>query len=50
MVVDANLSREEMEKAALASEKVQKYLEGCEIKKIIVVPARIISIIAVPKK
>ena len=48
--VIATASKEEMEKAALASEKVQKYLDGCEIKKIIVVPARIISIIAVPKK
>ena len=48
--VIATASKEEMEKAALASEKVQKYLDGCEIKKIIVVPARIISIIAAPKK
>ena len=48
--VVATAGKEEMEKAALASEKVQKYLESCEIKKIIVVPARIISIIAVPKK
>lgn len=48
--VIATAGKEEMEKAALASEKVQKYLDGCEIKKIIVVPARIISIIAAPKK
>ena len=46
----ASASKEDMEQAALASGKVKKNLEGMEIKKIIVVPARIISIIAAPKK
>lgn len=48
--ITANASKEEMEKAALASEKIQKNLQGMEIKKIIAVPARIVSIIAAPKK
>jgi len=46
----AAASKEETEKAARASEKIQKYLNGCEIKKIIIVPARIVNFIAVPKK
>ena len=48
--ISASASKEEMEKAALASEKIQRNLQGMEIKKIIVVPARIISLIAAPKK
>ena len=46
----ASASKKEMEEAALASEKIKKNLEGMEIKKIIAVPARIVSIIAAPKK
>ncbi len=46
----ASASKDEMEKAALSSEKIKKNLEGMEVKKIIVVPARIVSIIAAPKK
>ena len=48
--IAANASKEEMEKAALSSEKIKRNLEGLEIKKIIVVPARIVSIMAAPKK
>ena len=48
--VPANAAKEEMEKAALASEKVQRSLTGFEIKKIIVVPGRMVSIVAAPKK
>ena len=48
--IAANASKEEMEKAALSSEKIKRNLEGMEIKKIIVVPARIVSIMAAPKK
>ena len=46
----ASASKKEMEEAALASEKIKKNLEGMEVKKIIAVPARIVSIIAAPKK
>lgn len=48
--IAANASKEEMKKAALSSEKIKRNLEGMEIKKIIVVPARIVSIMAAPKK
>lgn len=46
----ATASKEETEQAARASEKVQKYLQGTEIKKVIIVPGRIVNFIAVPKK
>ncbi|MBO7238582.1 MAG: leucine--tRNA ligase [Elusimicrobiaceae bacterium] len=46
----ATASKEETEQAARASEKIQKYLEGTEIKKVIIVPGRIVNFIAVPKK
>ena len=42
-------SKEEIEKTAMASDKIQKYLETSEIKKVIVVPGRIINIIVAPK-
>lgn len=48
--VATTATREEIEKAALASAKVQRSLEGLEIKKIIVVPGRMVSIVAAPKK
>ena len=50
VAVPAGASKEEIEKIALASEKVQRNLEGFEIKKIIVVPGRMVSVVAVPKK
>ena len=46
----ATASKEETEQAARNSEKIKKYLEGTEIKKIIIVPGRIVNFIAVPKK
>ena len=42
--------KEEIEKLALASAKVQRNLEGLEVKKVIVVPGRMVSIVAAPKK
>ena len=48
--VATTATREEIEKAALASAKVQRSLEGLEIKKIIVVPGRMVSVVAAPKK
>ncbi|WP_428074357.1 leucine--tRNA ligase [Candidatus Avelusimicrobium luingense] len=48
--VAATASREEIEKIALASPKVKRNLEGLEIKKVIVVPGRMVSIVAAPAK
>jgi len=48
--VNRNASQKEMEEIALASEKVQHHLQGLEIKKVIVVPGRMISLVAAPKK
>lgn len=48
--VPTNASREDIEKAALASAKVQRSMEGLQIKKIIVVPGRMVSIVAAPNK
>ncbi|MBI1223911.1 MAG: leucine--tRNA ligase [Bacteroidetes bacterium] len=41
----ANMSKEELEKAALELDKVQKWLEGQAVKKVIVVPGRMINIV-----
>lgn len=43
--LDASLSKEEIEKAALSSPEVSKLLEGAELKKVIVVPGRIINLV-----
>lgn len=48
--IPSNAAKEEIEKLALASAKVQRNLEGYEVKKIIVVPGRMVSIVAIPKK
>ncbi len=41
----ADMSKEEVEKAALADEQTAKFLDGKEIKKIIVVPGKIVNIV-----
>lgn len=41
----AGMSKEELEKAALELDKVQKWLEGQAVKKVIVVPGRMINIV-----
>ena len=48
--IPSNASKEEVEKLAMASAKVQRNLEGCEVKKVIVVPGRMVSIVAIAKK
>ena len=48
--VASTASREELEKAALTSAKVLRSLEGFEVKKVIVVPGRMVSLVAAPKK
>ena len=45
LAVPADLSKEEVEKRALADDAVQKALNGAEPKKIIVVPGRIINVV-----
>ena len=39
-------AREELERLALASDKVQRALDGAEVKKIIVVPDRLVNLVA----
>lgn len=50
LLISRNAPREEIEQQALASAKVQSYLKELEIKKVIVVPGRMVSIVAAPKK
>ena len=50
LLVSRNAAREEIEQKALALAKVQSYLKELEIKKVIVVPGRMVSIVAAPKK
>lgn len=50
VAVPADAAREKIEKIALASAKVTRSLEGLEVRKIIVVPGRMVSIVATPKK
>jgi len=44
-LLPADLSQAELEKAALASEKIQRLLEGKNPKKVIVVPKRLVNIV-----
>src|ERR1017187_295933 len=46
MDVPAQISREDLEKIALANERVQEHLAGKQIKKIIVVPGKLVNIAA----
>ncbi len=43
--VPADISREEMERLALASPRVQQYLDGGQPKKVIVVPGRLVNVV-----
>ena len=44
--VDVAMSREELEPLVMASEKVQKYLAGKPVKKFILVPKKLVNIVA----
>jgi leucyl-tRNA synthetase len=44
--ISAEADQEAIKKEALAQENVQKHLEGKDIKKIIVVPQKLVSIVA----
>ncbi len=45
-LVPKNASKSEIEKIALADEKIVKLLEGKEVKRVIVVPGRLVNIVA----
>ncbi len=46
LTVAAGLPREELEALALASDKVQRALDGAEVRKVIVVPDRLVNVVA----
>ena len=46
LVVAKGTSREELERLALASDKVQRALDGADVKKVIVVPDRLVNLVA----
>ena len=43
--MDANISREDMEKVALESEKVKATIEGKNVVKVIAVPKKLVNIV-----
>ncbi len=45
LVLPTSLSKEEIEQEALQAPEAQRWIEGCSVKKIIVVPGRIINIV-----
>lgn len=45
ITVGLNTSKEEVEKLALSDKKVRSYIEGKEIKKVIIVPKKLVSIV-----
>ncbi|MCY1670493.1 leucine--tRNA ligase [Novosphingobium sp. SL115] len=45
LTVAKGTAKEELERLALASEKVQRALEGAEVKKVIVVPDRLVNLV-----
>ena len=47
VTVPADADRETIEQAALANENVQKFTEGKSIKKIVVVPKKLVNSVAV---
>lgn len=46
LVVDAAITQDQLKEAALASENVEKHIEGKEIVKVIVVPKKLVNIVA----
>ena len=45
MMLPADLSRDELEKRAMAQDKVREYIDGKEIRRVIVVPNRLVNIV-----
>ena len=50
ITISADADKKEMEQAALSDPKVKKYLEGHSIRKTIVIPKKMINIVATPIK
>jgi leucyl-tRNA synthetase len=46
LLVDKGTPRDDLERLALASDKVQRALEGADVKKVIVVPDRLVNLVA----
>lgn len=46
IAVAASASKTDIEAAAMANDKVQKYIDGCTVRKIIVVPNKLVNIVA----
>ena len=46
LTVAKGTAKEELERLALASEKVQRALDGAEVRKVIVVPDRLVNLVA----
>jgi leucyl-tRNA synthetase len=46
LIVAKGTQKEELERLALASDKVQRALDGAEVKKVIVVPDRLVNLVA----
>ena len=44
--VPADASEQQLESAALASDKVQQYIQGRTVRKVIVVPKKLVNIVA----
>jgi len=42
----SNCSKEELEAAALADENIEKHIAGLTIRKVIVIPGRLVNIVA----
>ncbi len=45
MMISAESSREEMEDKALQQDKIQEYIDGREVKKVIVVPEKLVNLV-----
>jgi len=45
IVMPADAAREEVEEAALADQRVQKYTDGKKVRKVIVVPGRLVNVV-----
>ena len=46
LTVAKGTAREDLERLALASDKVQRALDGAEVRKVIVVPDRLVNLVA----
>ena len=46
LVVPAGTARDELEKLALADENVRRHLEGKDVKKVVVVPGKLVNVVA----